>query len=422
MFDMRMTIDNFDPELAASIRNEANRQEDHVELSASENYISSRVMQALGSVLANKHAEGYPGKRYSSNCEFIDVTERLAIDRTMKLFDAAWANVQPHSGSQANAAVYLSLLRPGDTILKMSFALDGRLAHGERGNFFGKLFRAVHYGVDANGLIDYTEVLRLALEHKPRMIVAGFSAYSRRLDFLCFRQIADQVGALLFVDMAYVAGLVAAGQYPNPLKYADIVTATTHETFRGPHGGLVMGRENADIEGKVASMVFPGTQGGPLMHAIAGKAIAMLEASKPEFIEYQRQVVTNARAMAQVFEKRDYHVVSGGTDNHLLLINLIARRSTGEAASAALERAHITVNKSAVPNDPQSPFISSGILIGTPAITTRGMKQADASQLAEWVCDILDNISDLGINERIRGNVLKLCGRFPVYGTEARYV
>ena len=420
MFNTRMTIDSFDLELAASIRNEANRQEDHIELIASENYASPRVLEAQGSVLTNKYAEGYPGKRYYGGCEFVDVAEQLAIDRTKQLFGAAWANVQPHSGSQANAAVYLSLLQPGDTILGMSLAHGGHLTHGAKVNFSGKLFRAVQYGVDANGLIDYAEVLRLALEHKPRMIVAGFSAYSRRLDFLCFRQIADQVGALLFVDMAHVAGLIAAGQYPSPIQYADIVTTTTHKTLRGPRGGLIMGRANLEIEKKVASMVFPGTQGGPLMHVIAGKAVALLEALQPEFVEYQRQVITNARAMAQVFEMRNYHVVSGGTDNHLFLVSLIARGLTGKAADAALERAHITVNKNTVPNDPQSPFVTSGIRIGSPAITTRGMKQVEAAQLAGWICDVLDDIDNPDVNEGVRAKVLALCARFPVYGAEAK--
>jgi glycine hydroxymethyltransferase len=416
MFSKDMQIKGFDDALWNALEAERHRQEDHIELIASENYASPRVMQAQGSVLTNKYAEGYPGKRYYGGCEHVDVVEQLAIDRAKELFGAAWANVQPHSGSQANAAVYMALLQPGDTILGMSLAHGGHLTHGAKVNFSGKIYNAVQYGVDDSGMIDYASVEALALEHKPKMIVAGFSAYSRHLDFPRFREIADKVGALLFVDMAHVAGLVAAGLYPNPVPHADIVTTTTHKTLRGPRGGLIIGRANDDIQKKINSMVFPGIQGGPLEHVIAGKAVAFLEALQPEFKEYQKQVIANARAMAAVFVKRGYDVVSGGTDDHLFLVSLISKGLTGKAADAALGAAHITVNKNAVPNDPQSPFVTSGIRIGTPAATTRGFKETEVSDLAGWICDILDNIENPDVISGVRAKVSQLCGRFPVYG------
>jgi glycine hydroxymethyltransferase len=368
-------------------------------------------------VLTNKYAEGYPGKRYYGGCEHVDVVEQLAIDRARQLFDAGWANVQPHSGSQANAAVYMALLNPGDTILGMSLAHGGHLTHGARVSFSGKFYKAVQYGLNDQDLIDYDEVERLALEHKPRMIVAGFSAYSRVLDFPRFRAIADKVNAYLFVDMAHVAGLVATDLYPNPLPHADIVTTTTHKTLRGPRGGLIMGRANEEIEKKIKAMVFPGTQGGPLMHVIAAKAVAFKEALQPEFRQYQQQVLANARAMADVFIRRGYRIVSGGTDDHLFLVDLIEKGITGKDADAALGAAHITVNKNAVPNDPKSPFVTSGIRIGSPAITTRGFKEAQARELAAWMCDILDDIGNVDVIKRVHAQVRQLCARFPVYGS-----
>lgn len=416
MFSKTDRIQGFDDAVWAAIQAEEQRQEEHIELIASENYTSPRVMQAQGSGLTNKYAEGYPGKRYYGGCEHVDVVEQLAIDRAKQLFGADWANVQPHSGSQANAAVYMALLQPGDTILGMSLAHGGHLTHGAKVSFSGKIYNSVQYGLDAQDRIDYDAVEQLALEHKPRMIVAGFSAYSRMLDFPRFRAIADKVGALLMVDMAHVAGLVAVGLYPSPLPYADIVTTTTHKTLRGPRGGLILGRANADIEKKISSMVFPGTQGGPLMHVIAAKAIAFKEALQPEFREYQEQVVANARAMAQVFISRGYRIVSGGTDDHLFLVDLIAKGITGKAADAALGAAHITVNKNSVPNDPQSPFVTSGIRIGSPAITTRGFKDAQASQLTHWICDVLDDIDNAAVIDRVRSQVKSLCAKFPVYG------
>ncbi|MGQ7932608.1 serine hydroxymethyltransferase [Paraburkholderia sp. D1E] len=416
MFSKEQTIAGFDPELADAMRLERQRQEAHIELIASENYTSPRVLEAQGSVLTNKYAEGYPGKRYYGGCEHVDVVESLAIARAKQLFGADYANVQPHSGSQANAAVYLALLTPGDTILGMSLAHGGHLTHGAKVSFSGKLYNAAQYGVDTHtGLIDYDEVERLAVEHKPKMIVAGFSAYSRVLDFARFRQIADRVGAYLFVDMAHVAGLVAAGLYPNPLVFADIVTTTTHKTLRGPRGGLILAKANAEIEKKLNSMVFPGTQGGPLMHVIAAKAVAFKEALGAEFVDYQRQTLANARAMVSVFVERGYDVVSGGTDDHLFLVDLVAKGITGKDADAALGRAHITVNKNAVPNDPQSPFVTSGIRIGTPAITTRGFREADAVLTAALICDVLDNLGDAQVEERVREQVAKLCARLPVY-------
>jgi len=416
MFSVQQTIAGFDPDLANAMTRERRRQEDHIELIASENYASQRVLEAQGSVLTNKYAEGYPGKRYYGGCEHVDVVESLAIERARKLFQADYANVQPHSGSQANAAVYLALLTPGDTILGMSLAHGGHLTHGAKVSFSGKLYNAVQYGVDTKtGLIDYDEVERLAVEHKPKMVVAGFSAYSRVLDFERFRAIADRVGAYLFVDMAHVAGLVAAGLYPNPVPLADIVTTTTHKTLRGPRGGLILAKANAEIEKKLSSMVFPGTQGGPLMHVIAAKAVAFKEALGADFVEYQKQTIANARAMVAVFIERGYDVVSGGTDDHLFLVDLVAKGMTGKDADAALGRAHITVNKNAVPNDPQSPFVTSGIRIGTPAITTRGFNESDAVLTAALMCDVLDNLGDTQVEARVRAQVAALCARLPVY-------
>jgi glycine hydroxymethyltransferase len=416
MFSVQQTIAGFDPDLFNAMTLERQRQEAHIELIASENYASPRVLEAQGSVLTNKYAEGYPGKRYYGGCEHVDVVESLAIERAKQLFHADYANVQPHSGSQANAAVYLALLTPGDTILGMSLAHGGHLTHGAKVSFSGKLYNAVQYGVDTEtGLIDYDEVERLAAEHKPKMIVAGFSAYSRVLDFERFRAIADRVGAYLFVDMAHVAGLVAAGLYPNPVPLADIVTTTTHKTLRGPRGGLILAKANPEIEKKLSSMVFPGTQGGPLMHVIAAKAVAFKEALGPDFVEYQKQTIANARAMVAVFIQRGYEVVSGGTDDHLFLVDLVAKGMTGKDADAALGRAHITVNKNAVPNDPQSPFVTSGIRIGTPAITTRGFNESDAVLTAELMCDVLDNLGDTRVEERVREQVAALCARLPVY-------
>ena len=416
MFDKQMQIAGYDDALWQAIEAERARQEDHIELIASENYASPRVMQAQGTVLTNKYAEGYPGKRYYGGCEHVDVVEQLAIDRAKQLFAADWANVQPHSGSQANAAVYLALLQPHDTILGMSLAHGGHLTHGAKVNFSGKIFNAVQYGVTDDGVIDYDALEAQALECKPKMIVAGFSAYARHLDFPRFRAIADKVGALLFVDMAHVAGLVAAGLYPNPVPFADIVTSTTHKTLRGPRGGIIVGRANPDIEKKIASMVFPGTQGGPLMHVIAAKAVAFKEALEPSFKEYQQQVIANARAMAGVFVERGYKIVSGGTDDHLFLVDLIAKGITGKAADAALGAAHITVNKNTVPNDPQSPFVTSGVRIGTPAATTRGFGVAEVTALAGWICDILDDIDNPAVIDAVRAKVSALCARFPVYG------
>ncbi len=416
MFDKTMQIGDFDPQLWSAIEGERQRQEDHIELIASENYASPRVMQAQGTVLTNKYAEGYPGKRYYGGCEHVDVVEQLAIDRVKQLFGADWANVQPHSGSQANAAVYLAMIKPGDTILGMSLAHGGHLTHGAKVNFSGKIFNAVQYGVTDEGVIDYDALEAQALECQPKMMVAGFSAYARHLDFPRFRAIADKVGALLFVDMAHVAGLIAVGLYPSPLPYADIVTSTTHKTLRGPRGGIILGRANADIQKKIASMVFPGTQGGPLMHVIAAKAVAFKEALEPAFKEYQQQVIANARAMADVFVTRGYKIVSGGTDDHLFLVDLIAKGMTGKAADAALGSAHITVNMNTVPNDPQSPFVTSGIRIGTPAVTTRGFGVADVTALAGWICDILDDIENPAVIEAVRGKVAEVCARHPVYG------
>jgi glycine hydroxymethyltransferase len=417
MFNGKMTIADFDPELAKSIAGERGRQEDHIELIASENYASPRVLEAQGSVLTNKYAEGYPGKRYYGGCEFVDIAETLAIERAKQLFGAAYANVQPHSGSQANAAVYFALLNPGDTILGMSLDHGGHLTHGAKVNFSGKFFKSVQYGIKpSDGTIDYAQVEQLAQEHRPKMIVAGFSAYSRAIDWARFRAIADSVGAYFFVDMAHVAGLVAAGLYPNPVPIADVVTTTTHKTLRGPRGGLILARPHADLHKKFNSMVFPGIQGGPLMHVIAAKAVAFLEALQPEFKAYSAQVIANARAMTAVLQERGYKIVSGGTDNHLFLLDLIDKNITGKDADAALGRAHMTVNKNAVPNDPRPPSISSGLRIGTPAITTRGCKEAEARQLSTWIADILDHMGDEAAVERARAEVVALCRRFPVYG------
>jgi len=416
MFPANATIASFDPELQVALDAERRRQEAHIELIASENYASPRVLEAQGTVLTNKYAEGYPGKRYYGGCEHVDVAEQLAIDRAKKLFGAAYANVQPQSNSQANAAAYLALINPGDTILGMSLDHGGHLTHGAKVNFSGKLFKAVQYGLNpATGEIDYDQVERLAQEHKPRLVIAGFSAYSRVIDWQRFRKIADSVGAYFLVDMAHIAGLVAAGVYPSPVQIADVTTTTTHKTLRGPRGGLILARDNEEIQKKLNSLVFPGTQGGPLMHVIAAKAVALLEALQPEFATYQKQVVANARAMAAAFIKRNYKVVSGGTDNHLFLLDLIGRDITGKDADAALGRAHITVNKNAVPNDPRSPFVTSGLRIGTPASTTRGFKEAEMADVANWIADILDaNGSEDAVN-RTRAKVEQICRKFPVY-------
>ena len=415
MFPRSMTIESYDPELAKAIADERQRQEDHVELIASENYTSPRVLEAQGSVLTNKYAEGYPGKRYYGGCEFVDVAEQLAIDRVKELFGADYANVQPHSGSSANIAVYLALLQPGDTVLGMSLAHGGHLTHGAKVNFSGKIFNAVQYGVDENGLIDYDEVQRLATEHQPKMLIGGFSAYSQIVDWARLAEIAKSVGAYFFVDMAHVAGLVAAGVYPSPIPHADVVTSTTHKTLRGPRGGIILAKANEAIEKKMQSLVFPGTQGGPLMHVIAGKAVAFKEALEPDFKDYQVQVVKNAQAMAKTIMARGYKIVSGGTENHLMLIDMIGREITGKDAEAALGAAHITVNKNSVPNDPRSPFVTSGLRIGTPAVTTRGYKEPECVALANWMCDVLDDHTNEAVLAGVRENVTKQCALFPVY-------
>ena len=417
MFRSNQTIADFDPELNRALEGERRRQEEHIELIASENYASPRVLAAQGSVLTNKYAEGYPGKRYYGGCEFVDIVEQLAIDRARKLFGADYANVQPHSGSQANAAAYFALLQPGDPILGMSLDHGGHLTHGAKVNFSGKFFRAAQYGIRADsGEIDYDQVQRLAEEHRPKMIVAGFSAYSRIIDWARFASIAREVGAYFVVDMAHVAGLVAAGFYPNPLPHADVVTTTTHKTLRGPRGGLILARANEEITKKLNSLVFPGTQGGPLMHVIAAKAVALLEALQPEFRDYQRQVLTNARAMAARLASHGYQIVSGGTDNHLFLMSLADRNITGKDADAALGKANITVNKNAVPNDPRPPMVTSGLRIGTPASTTRGFKVAEVEQVADFMAEVLDAEGAAEAINRVRPKVLELCGRFPVYG------
>ncbi len=417
MFKRATEIKSFDYELYDAIQAEEQRQEDHIELIASENYASRRVFEAHGSVLTNKYAEGYPGKRYYGGCEYVDIVEQLAINRAKQLFSADYANVQPHSGSQANAAVYMALLQPYETVLGMQLAHGGHLTHGSKFNFSGRIYNSVQYGLDTDtGEIDYSQVEALALEHLPKVIVAGFSAYSLIIDWKRFRTIADRVGAYLFVDMAHVAGLVAAGLYPNPVPVADVVTTTTHKTLRGPRGGLILARANADLEKRLDSMVFPGTQGGPLMHVVAAKAVALKEALQPEFRLYQQQVVKNAKFMATVFQKRGYSIVSKGTENHMFLLSLIDKCITGKVADAALGAAGITVNKNTVPNDPQSPFVTSGIRIGTPAVTTRGLKEPEMEIIAGWICEILEDINNLDTIARIKSQTAELCAHFPVYG------
>lgn len=413
-------LHTFDPELAKAIDGETQRQEDHIELIASENYCSPAVMEAQGSSLTNKYAEGYPAKRYYGGCEYVDVVEQVAIDRAKELFGADYANVQPHSGSNANSAVYLALLEAGDTVLGMSLAHGGHLTHGASVSFSGKTYNAVHYGIDENGLIDYEEVARLAREHKPKMIIAGFSAYSQIMDWQKFREIADEVGAYLMVDMAHVAGLVAAGVYPSPVQIADVTTTTTHKTLRGPRSGLILAKANPEIEKKLSSAVFPGSQGGPLMHAIAAKAVCFKEAMTDDYKTYQQQVVKNAKAMAEVIIGRGYDVVSGGTENHLMLVSLIKQDITGKEADKWLGDAHITVNKNAVPNDPKSPFVTSGIRIGTPAVTTRGFKEDDVKALAGWICDVLDSRGDEKVLAEVRTKVAEICKRLPVYESNVK--
>lgn len=416
MLKREMNIADYDAELWQAMEQEKVRQEEHIELIASENYTSPRVMQAQGSQLTNKYAEGYPGKRYYGGCEYVDIVEQLAIDRAKELFGADYANVQPHSGSQANFAVYTALLEPADTVLGMNLAHGGHLTHGSPVNFSGKLYNIVPYGIDASGHIDYADLEKQAKEHKPKMIIGGFSAYSGVVDWAKMREIADSIGAYLFVDMAHVAGLVAAGVYPNPVPHAHVVTTTTHKTLAGPRGGLILAKGGSEeLYKKLNSAVFPGGQGGPLMHVIAGKAVALKEAMEPEFKTYQQQVAKNAKAMVEVFLERGYKVVSGGTDNHLFLVDLVDKNLTGKEADAALGRANITVNKNSVPNDPKSPFVTSGIRVGTPAITRRGFKEAEAKELAGWMCDVLDSINDEAVIERIKGKVLDICARYPVY-------
>ena len=420
MFSSDMTIEGYDEALWAAMQHEERRQEEHIELIASENYASPRVMAAQGSVLTNKYAEGYPARRYYGGCENVDVAEQLAIDRIKQLFGADYANVQPHSGSQANAAVYMTLCEPGDTVLGMSLADGGHLTHGSKVNFSGKIYHAVQYGLNnETGEVDYDQIQQLADEHKPKMIVGGFSAYSRVMDWQRFRDIADSVGAYLLVDMAHVAGLIAAGLYPSPVQIADVTTSTTHKTLRGPRGGIILAKSNPDLEKKLNSAIFPGTQGGPLMHVIAAKAVAFLEAQEEGFKDYQQQVITNARAMADIVIQRGYKVVSGGTDNHLFLWDLIDKGLTGKDVENALGEANITVNKNAVPNDPQSPFVTSGIRIGTPAMTTRGFNEEDSKALANWMCDIVDSMqgstADNAVITRVREQVRDICARLQVY-------
>lgn len=417
MFNSPAPLSQFDSELYNAIEAEKKRQEQHIELIASENYASPLTMEAQGSVLTNKYAEGYPQKRYYGGCEHVDIAEQLAIDRAKQLFDADYANVQPHSGSQANAAVYMALLNPGDTILGLSLDHGGHLTHGAKPNFSGKIYNAVQYGLNSEtGEIDYQQVEELAKEHKPKMIVAGFSAYSQVCDWQRFREIADSIDAYLFVDMAHVAGLIAAGEYPNPLPHAHVVTTTTHKTLRGPRGGLILCKDQPDLYKKFNSLIFPGIQGGPLMHVIAAKAVAFKEALQPQFKTYQKQVVKNAQCMAMTFLQRGYNVVSGGTQNHLFLVDLIDKNITGKAAEEALGKAYITVNKNTVPNDPQSPFVTSGLRIGSPAITTRGFKEQECEKLAHWICNILDDLEDKSLISEVRADVISLCESFPVYG------
>ena len=416
MFKKSMSIEGFDDDLFQAMEEERCRQEDHIELIASENYASPRVMEAQGSQLTNKYAEGYPGKRYYGGCEFVDKVEQLAIDRAKALFSADYANVQPHSGSQANMAVFMALIQPGDTILGLSLADGGHLTHGAKPNFSGKIYNAIQYGLaSVSGEIDYAQVEALAIEHKPKLIIAGFSAYSRVWDWQKFRDIADKVGAYFVVDMAHVAGLIAAGLYPNPVPFADVVTSTTHKSLRGPRGGLILCKSNPEIEKKIDSSIFPGIQGGPAMHIIAAKAVAFKEAMQPEFRLYQQQVINNAKAMAEIFIKRGFEIVSDGTDNHLMLVSLIPKGITGKAADAALSKAHITVNKNAVPHDPQSPFVTSGIRVGTPAPTTRGFKEAEMIEIANMMCDVMENMEDDTVIAAVREKVSALCARFPVY-------
>jgi glycine hydroxymethyltransferase len=417
MFDKNMTIQKFDPELWKAIDAENHRQEEHIELIASENYVSPLVLEAQGSQLTNKYAEGYPGKRYYGGCEYVDIAEKLAIERAKKLFGADYANVQPHSGSQANAAVYMALINPGDTIMGMSLTSGGHLTHGFKVNFSGKMYNAVQYGVNPEtGEIDYAEVERLALEHRPKLIMSGFSAYSLTINWQKFREIADKVGAYLVADMAHVAGLVAVGLYPSPVQIADVTTSTTHKTLRGPRGGLILAKANPEVEKKLESTVFPGMQGGPLEHIIAAKAVAFYEALQPSFKGYQQQVINNARAMVKTVIARGYNVVGHRTDNHLFLIDLRGKNVTGKDAEAALGQAYITVNKNTVPNDPLSPFVTSGLRLGTPAITTRGFKEPEVMQVAGWICDVLDNVNDVAVIERVKQSVLGICSKFPVYG------
>ncbi|NLJ92327.1 MAG: serine hydroxymethyltransferase [Aeromonadales bacterium] len=416
MLKRDMNIADYDPVLWQSIVDETERQEQHIELIASENYTSPRVMQAQGSQLTNKYAEGYPGRRFYGGCEFVDITEQLAIDRAKELFGATYANVQPHSGSQANSAVFMALVKPGDTVMGMNLAHGGHLTHGSPANFSGKMYNIIPYGINEQGVIDYEEMERLAIEHKPKMIIGGFSAFSGVVDWARMREIADKIDAWFMVDMAHVAGLVATGHYPSPIEHAHVVTTTTHKTLAGPRGGLILSAaNNEELEKKFNSAVFPGSQGGPLMHVIAGKAVAFKEAMEPEFKEYQGQVLKNAQAMADEFQKRGYKVVSGGTHNHLFLVDLVDKDITGKDADAALGNAFITVNKNSVPNDPRSPFVTSGIRIGTPAVTRRGFNEADVRQLANWMCDILDDINDDATIARVKEQVLEICGRHPVY-------
>lgn len=416
MYNRHMKTADFDSELWEAILGEERREEDHIELIASENYVSPRILEIQGSVLTNKYAEGYPNKRYYAGCEYVDIVEQLAVDRAKQLFGAAYANVQPHSGSQANAAVYMALLSPGDTILGMNLTHGGHLTHGAPANFSGKLYHAVQYGTRSDtGEIDYEELEKLAKEHRPKLIVAGFSAYSRIIDWQRFREIADKMGAYLMVDMAHIAGLVAVGLYPSPVSIADVTTSTTHKTLRGPRGGLILARSNPEIEKKLNSAVFPGMQGGPLMHVIAAKAVAFKEALAPEFKSYQQQVVKNARLFADAMKDRGFNIVSGGTDNHLFLVDLIQKDITGKDAEACLGRAHITLNKNAIPNDPRSPLITSGLRIGTPAVTTRGFKESEIKVLSDWICDILENLGNEKMEQRVKSEVLELCQRFPVY-------
>lgn len=418
MFDRDESIESFDPEVWAAVQGEEQRQEDHVELIASENYVSPRVLELQGSVLTNKYAEGYPRKRYYGGCEFVDIVEQLAIDRAKALFKADYANVQPHSGSQANAAAYMAMMQPGDTLLGMDLSNGGHLTHGAKVNFSGKLYNAYHYGLNNEGIIDYDQAALLAEEHRPKVILAGFSAYSGIVDWQRFREIADEVNAYFMVDMAHIAGLIAAGLYPSPVNIADVTTTTTHKTLRGPRAGLILARSNPELEKRLNSAIFPGTQGGPLMHVIAAKALALKEAMQPEFVEYQKQVIKNAKTMAQVVMDRNYAVVSGGTENHMFLVSLIGKDISGKDAEEALGQANITVNKNTVPGEVRSPFVTSGLRIGTPAVTTRGFQEREVTLLANWICDILDDIHNDSLIADIKQKTVELCRRFPVYTKE----